>query len=580
MDTKSIYQKETNSKSDISESMPIENDNAETATLKAQIGTEGQVVPLSSSNLNLGTSNGGGAATEGQAAPFMPVVAEAVESKGAAGAEGQVALSSVKSPKSATSKGALAADQPASPPSKGPKAKSTIGEAGTRAQVGPTTSGLAENKLPLVIQGAEPDHGGCLEPLISPVSTSPAQKPDLAKSLGESSIDPTPANPPSETGTPGHAVAESPVNAETAPPSESLTAPVEAQLPPPKLAPAVELFSSIVRCLLASTHLSKDAAELVAFWVITTWFQDTLNILPCLIVTGPACDASDLLFVLHTVCRKAVLLGGFRRSDLRALYYDSYTGLIFEPNLDKRDADLLGNLTDQRFLVVDRGCLARYFKSIAIYAGENPGKHKIRNSINIHIAPTNAARSVRPEWLRETIDRLPVHLGQYREKNIDHVRRRTCVASGLSSETEAIAEALARCLVDAPELWQNLEALLGTQDAESLSEKSNTPEAIVVEATRALSREGREQAYAAEIATATNRLFEARGETVRLRPETVGHILKRLGLRTRPLSQKGHGLKFDKTTFAAIEQLAALYGMEDIPAKIENLHDLQDSEKK
>jgi hypothetical protein len=65
-----------------------------------------------------------------------------------------------------------------------------------------------------------------------------------------------------------------------------------------------------------------------------------------------------------------------------------------------------------------------------------------------------------------------------------------------------------------------------------------------------------------------------------MRPETVGHILKRLGLRTRPLVQNRHGLKFDKATVAAIEQLASAYGMEDIPAKIESLLDLQDTENK
>jgi hypothetical protein len=572
----SIYQKETNFKSDNSESMPIENDKGETAKLIPQIGAEGPVVPLSSSKLEPGTSNGG-APGEGQDALPSSTIPEVVESKGAAGRESQVALSSTKSPKSAAPNGrASAQDQPA-PPSKGPKAKSAKGEAGTRAQVAPSTSDTAENNPPLN-QGAEPDHGGCLEPLISPVSTSSAHKPDLDKSLGESSIDPIPTNPPSETGTPGHAAAESPVNAETAPPSESLTAPVEAPLSPPTVAPAVELFTSIVRCLLASTHLPKDAAELVAFWAISTWFQDTLQVLPCLILTGPAGDATDLLIILRTVCQEAALLAGFRRSHLRALYHGCRTSLIFEPNLDKRAADLLGNLTDRRFLFVEGNCLMGYFKSMAIYAGENPGTHKIRNSINIHIAPTNPP-SAHLEW--EMIKRVLVHLEQYRTESLDdHSDEWPWVSSGLSSETAAIADPLGSCILNAPELRQEMQALMKTQDRLRLCEKADTPEAIVVETIRSLSRDGREHAYAAEIAIEANWLLEGRGETVRMRPETVGHILKRLGLRTRPLVQNRHGLKFDKATVAAIEQLASAYGMEDIPAKIESLLDLQDTENK
>jgi hypothetical protein len=151
----------------------------------------------------------------------------------------------------------------------------------------------------------------------------------------------------------------------------------------------------------------------------------------------------------------------------------------------------------------------------------------------------------------------------------------------LSSETAAIATALGRCIVDAPELQQKLVTLLRTQDQQRLSEMSDTSEAIVLEATRALSREGREQAYAREIAVEVNRRLEARGETARLSPEKVGHRLKKLGLRTHTLSQTGHGLTFDKATVARIDELAAMYMldvMEDMPAETENLHSSQTTE--
>jgi hypothetical protein len=109
---------------------------------------------------------------------------------------------------------------------------------------------------------------------------------------------------------------------------------------------------------------------------------------------------------------------------------------------------------------------------------------------------------------------------------------------------------------------------------------SDSIEAVVVEATRSLSRDGREHAYVREIAAEVNRLLEARGETVRLNPEKVGHKLKRVGLRTRPLSQTGNGLTFDRATVAIIEQLAAAYVMGDVPAKFENLHGSQAPENK
>jgi hypothetical protein len=279
--------------------------------------------------------------------------------------------------------------------------------------------------------------------------------------------------------------------------------------------------------------------------------------------------------VLRHFCRQPALLAGFQRSHLSVLHRSCKTILASEPDLGKRTADLLCNLTDRNFLVVEGGSLACYSKSTAIYAGENPLSHKIENSIPVHISPANAAPPATPQGLQKMIANIPVPLDQYRNKNFSHVQHWTWAPSGLSSETEAIATSLGRCIVDAPELRQKLVALLKTQDQQRLYEMSNTTKAIIVEAIWAFIREGRKYAYAGEIATKANRLREARGETARLGPENVGHELKSLGLPTHRISQAGNGLTFDPPTVAKIQQLAAMYVMEDTPAESENLHGSQ-----
>jgi hypothetical protein len=184
-------------------------------------------------------------------------------------------------------------------------------------------------------------------------------------------------------------------------------------------------FSWIKQSALAQTHLPEEAAELVAFWVISSWFQDALTVLPCLIITGHAHDAGVVLHVLGDFCRHAALLAGFRRSHLGILRQSCQTNLVSEPSLDKRTADLLSSLTDRRFLVVEGGSLTRYSKSTAIYAGENPETHRIQNSIHIHTTPTNAAPPAPPQWVQKMIERVPVHLDQYRNKNLSYVRHLT-----------------------------------------------------------------------------------------------------------------------------------------------------------
>ena len=78
----------------------------------------------------------------------------------------------------------------------------------------------------------------------------------------------------------------------------------------PLLATAGDLIKRIKQNLIARTLLPEDAAELVAFWVISTWFPDQLTILPCLVITGPAHPASLVLHVLRDLPS-----GGFSRPD-------------------------------------------------------------------------------------------------------------------------------------------------------------------------------------------------------------------------------------------------------------------------
>lgn len=362
-------------------------------------------------------------------------------------------------------------------------------------------------------------------------------------------------------------------------PSEAPAEPEAPPAPPPRVATAVELLRWLKPVLLAMTHLQDDAAELADYWLLSTFFQPALRVLPCLVVTGNAYEANQVLHALHHFCPNPIFLAGLQRSHLN-IVYGYKTFLIFEPNLNRRTAELLSCLTDKEILVVNGQSWGHYATPMVIYAGENPDIPRIQNSIHIHLAPSSAGPPAPPPWMETMIDGLPVHLDQYRQKNLDYVMRWTWVPSGLSSETAAIAAPIGSCIVNAPELRRRLLALLKTQDKQRRSELSNTDDAVVLQATLLLYRDGREQAYARDIADKANSLREARGETARLRPENIGHCLKRLGLHTSQLSKAGNGLRFDKATVAQIEQRCAAYGMEDTPAEAENLHGSQATEKK
>src|ERR1700746_179413 len=87
--------------------------------------------------------------------------------------------------------------------------------------------------------------------------------------------------------------------------------------PAPPSSKALEILTTIKHTIKAQTHLSDADIAVAAFWVISTWFQEALIVLPCLVITGPAHEATELLRVLHALCRGSLRLAGFRRGDLK-----------------------------------------------------------------------------------------------------------------------------------------------------------------------------------------------------------------------------------------------------------------------
>jgi hypothetical protein len=354
--------------------------------------------------------------------------------------------------------------------------------------------------------------------------------------------------------------------------NNAVTSEPHTQFSPPASSDAVEMFARIKHTIKARTNLSDADVAISAFWVVSTWFQEALVVLPCLVITGPAHEATELLLVLYDLCCASVLLAGFRRGDLK--YVSCRTLLIAETNMTSRTAALLGSLTNRGFIIVEQGSYLRGHSSKAIYiGGDDPPIKRIQNAIYIDVTPAlYAAKGIPQECVYGNIEYLRGHLAKYRENNLAQVRRLEFNPIGVSPETGAIAKALGSCIVDSPDLRAALVSILAPRDRQQISERLDTAEALVVEAVLALSRGGAEQLYAREIAVEVNRLVDARGERSKFSPEKVGHRLRKLGLPTRRLSRLGNGLVMDKETLTRLLTLSSMYVGEDQLAVAENLH--------
>jgi len=430
---------------------------------------------------------------------------------------------------------------------------STLNPDGQEEQ--PAKHGDGEWFVPVLSPGESP--GSRPKPKPKPRSFIPV----IDKVFAENGWTPTPSTPPGST----------------LPDSASIVA-MEGPDPTPvttqgtsRSATATEILNWIEMVLLSETHLSNEQAGLVAFWVISTWFQEGLTVLPCLVITGSAYYSNRVLHVLQQICCGAALMAGFVRSDLEALRR-CRTNLLSKPNLDKQTAHLISCLTDKRFRVAKGPDLLFYSSSTAIYAGENPETHGIQNSI--HLSPINAVTPTisSPQLLRQMIQGIPDHLKQYREKNLPHVQLSTWIPTGLSSEMATMAAELGRCIVDGPALRLRLITLLGTHDKQRLSDLSNCSEALVLEASLNLCHQKKPQLLAGEIATEVNRLQKERGERITYSAENVGHLLKKLGLYTRRLGKSGRGLMMDLATITTIHKVAAAYNCVGLEPEENNLH--------
>jgi hypothetical protein len=353
---------------------------------------------------------------------------------------------------------------------------------------------------------------------------------------------------------------------ENTPPADEATAsaPDTQSSLPPQPSKALEIFTWIKHTIGAQTHLSDANMTVVAFWVISTCFQEALTVLPCLVITGPAHEATELLRVLHDLCPGSLLLAGFRRGDLKDV--SRRTLLISDPNLTNHTAALLGNLTNRGFMIVEQRSYLQCHSSNAIYIGDNPTIKRVQHAIYIDVTPAlDADGEIPPEWVHPNIEHRP-DLIKYRDNNLAQVRRLEFDPRGVSPETGAIVRALGSCIVDSPALQATLVSTFTMQDRVRISERLDTAEALVVEAVLALSKSGAEHVYAREIAVEVNRIVEARGEGFKLSPEKVGHRLRRLGLATRRLNQAGNGLVMDKETMKRLQTLAGMYIGEDLLA--------------
>ena len=322
-----------------------------------------------------------------------------------------------------------------------------------------------------------------------------------------------------------------------------------------------ELFDSIATLLRDNAMLPEKESLLLAYWSMATWFMDFLPYLPAVVVTGPAAAADRLLRTLLAVCRRPVLLADVSPAVLRAIPLGELmpTLLIREPQATARMAALLDASNQPGYWVYSGKDFQRFYFAKCIYTGEHI-KNPLLAANNIHIhAGGNSRRALRPLPSDEVIQDFQSRLLFYRFLGHDRVAASRSRGQGFQfrPEISAMAEALQTSIVEDAALQRGVMELLPERDEQSRVDRASGWDGMVLRAVlwHCHQPDQQQQLFVREIAATVNRIYSEEGESLKISSETVGHVLKNLGLYTRRLGNAGRGLVLDKTTQARAHEL-------------------------
>jgi hypothetical protein len=331
-----------------------------------------------------------------------------------------------------------------------------------------------------------------------------------------------------------------------------------------------ELFEEICKVLALYNDLPERFLLQIVYFIFGTWLVDRVPIAPFLSIVAPAtAPGGVLLQLLALFCRRSLLLTAENPAGLWTL------PMYLRPTLLLDAAEL--SVPVQRFLRASnsqgihfprKGQALDLYCAKAVCSSEPLSDPSLASlALQISLAPTRRELpGLSEEASHQIAEEFQAKMLMYRIKKYSYVRPPDLHVAGLTAPTQCLARSLAACIVDDYKLQVGLVALLHQQDREFQVERSSGLESVILEALLFCCHEGgRSTVRAAELAEITNNVLAKRSEILRISPETVGHRLKSLGLRTESIGSRGNGLWLLCEVRAKIHKLAREYGVQQDP---------------
>jgi hypothetical protein len=329
------------------------------------------------------------------------------------------------------------------------------------------------------------------------------------------------------------------------------------------------LYSKIIGVLKKFFALPTRDLNLVACWLLCSWFPDVLPIVPTLLVSGPSpSHASSFLRLLKVLCRRGILLAELNVASFRALPMRLQPTLLIDQTVLNRPlSGLLRAASNRGVYVAHSGEFLDLHCAKAIFAAESELDAAMAETmLSVAVVPSESGSARLSEGIEHEIaaEFQPLLL-RYRFLNHRAVSESKFDIPQFTPGLRDLARSLGAAVVDDADLTARIATLLAPQDAAVRAQNTLLPEVGIVTAALALIHEReKQQVLVKELTQFVNVVLRAGGEIFEYSPEEIGWRLTKLGLFTRRIAG-GKGIRVDREFTRAVHDLARRFGVEKSP---------------
>ncbi len=331
------------------------------------------------------------------------------------------------------------------------------------------------------------------------------------------------------------------------------------------------LFDEIRDFLAQHPGLPTDSVLKLTYFLFAIQFPECCDIWPFAEVVAPDTVGSTLLLrMLASVCISPLRIGEVSLNAILTLPPSPRpTLLLIDQLASSRELErVLRIMSRPGSLILRNGEFHDVSIPTLVCTAEPLRDRRILDqAIQIMLTPIRGALpKLDPQSLNESARKLRGKLLRYREMNLAKVRDSHFDAPQFTSPVREIACMLGNSIADDPSLQRCVLMILEPQDRDARTSRTDSIEAVVIEAALFLSHEvKRGQARVGEITTIANGIFKGRGENIELSPREVGNHLRALGIFSERLGRAGRGIRFTNEIRRRIHELARAFDVRSIP---------------